>query len=107
MSNKRNLSPSGIAMGVPMYQSAASESSKARKAARDKAKGNETTEAKSSSTKAKLDKAGGILNGTEWSKSESRDDLYDFAKAEGLPVKSRMNKGQILEELAKATAAQG
>ena len=65
-------------------------------------------------TKAKPTKAaapagdldGGTLGGIDWHKSETRDDLYQFAKDQGLAVKSRMNKSAIIKALSDATKAE-
>jgi hypothetical protein len=49
---------------------------------------------------------GGTLGGIDWHKSESRDELYQFAKEQGLAVKSRMNKSAIIKALSDATKAE-
>ncbi len=94
-----NPSPSGVALGLTMYRKEASKAHKARKEAKDKAK--------SSSKSSGADLESGTLNGTEWSSDESRDELYRFAKAEGLKVKSRDSKPKIIKALSDATKAQG
>ena len=97
--SKQNPSPAP-ALGISMYQTAATEANKARKAKRQQAKTGQVDRDQDGELK------GGILNGTEWSKDEGRDTLYDFAKAEGVKVKSRATKAAIIKALSAATKAQ-
>ena len=98
--SKKNPSPAP-ALGITMYQSAASSAHKARKAKRQQAKTGQVD------TDQDGELEGGILNGTEWSKDEGRDVLLEFAQSEGLSVKSRSTKKAIIKALSDATKAQG
>lgn len=92
-----NPSPSGVALGLTMYREEASKAHKAKKEAK----------AKSSSKSSGDDLESGTLNGTLWSHEETRDELYQFAKGQGLAVKSRDSKTKIIKALSDATKAQG
>jgi len=92
-----NLSPTGVALGLTMYREEASKAHKAKKEAK----------AESSSKSSGDDLESGTLNGTPWSHEETRDELYQFAKGQGLAVKSRDSKPKIIKALSDATKAQG
>ena len=85
----------GLGLGFSQYRSARRESRE------------EASSAKSRLLSEHNQLTKGNLNGTDWSQDESRKALYDFAKSQGLDIKSRISKGELLKALSAATAAQG
>ena len=88
--------------GIP----AASPKSRERAEAAKAAKAAEAAKpSSSSSSSATL--TSGELGGIEWNESEAKGVLYEFAKEQGLDVRSRDSKSEILKALSDATKAQG